>query len=107
MPSPFMFIAVADSHPCVAFLPCRSSSVETKPTAYPKQINTLGDHIRTRRLDLGLPQREVRDRIGMDGTTITNWERNGTVPAIRYVPAIIEFGTTLYLRPARSLNASQ
>lgn len=27
----------------------------------------------------------------MDGTTITNWECNATTPAIRYMPAIIQF----------------
>ena len=27
----------------------------------------------------------------MDGTTITNWELNATVPAIRYIPAVIRF----------------
>jgi len=29
---------------------------------YPKEINTLGDHIRTRRLDLKLLQRELRSK---------------------------------------------
>jgi len=62
-----------------------------KPSAYPKTINTLGDHIRTRRLDLGLLQQEVGGRIGVDGSTITNWEHNATVPVIRYIPAIIQF----------------
>jgi transcriptional regulator with XRE-family HTH domain len=42
-------------------------------------------------LNLGLLRRQVGDRIGVNGTTITNWERNATVPAIRYVPAIIRF----------------
>lgn len=60
-------------------------------SAYPRAINSLGDHIRHRRLDLNLLQRQVGDRIGVDGTTITNWERNATVPAVRYIPAIIQF----------------
>jgi DNA-binding transcriptional regulator YiaG len=48
-------------------------ALKPNPSAYPKQINTLGEHI------------------GVDGTTITNWEGNATVPAIRYMPAIIQF----------------
>ena len=51
----------------------------------------LGDHIRSRRLNLNLLQRQVGERIRVDTTTITNWERNATTPAIRYIPAIIEF----------------
>jgi transcriptional regulator with XRE-family HTH domain len=62
-----------------------------KPSAYPRTIISLGDHIRARRLDLNLLQKQVGDRIGVDGTTITNWERNATAPAIRYIPAIIQF----------------
>jgi transcriptional regulator with XRE-family HTH domain len=62
-----------------------------KPTAYPRTISTLGDHIRTRRLDLKLLQGQVADRIGVHELTITNWERNATAPAIRHIPAIIQF----------------
>jgi transcriptional regulator with XRE-family HTH domain len=62
-----------------------------KPTNYPKQINSLGDHIRARRLDLKLLQKQVADRIGVHEMTITGWEGNATVPEVRYVPAIIQF----------------
>lgn len=66
-------------------------AVKPKPFQYPKQLNSLGDHIRERRLDLKLLQKQVADHIGVDEITITNWERNATVPAIRYIPAIIQF----------------
>lgn len=62
-----------------------------KPATYPKQINSLGDHIRARRLDLKLLQKQVADQIGVHKTTITGWERNATIPEIRYMPAIIQF----------------
>ena len=62
-----------------------------KPARYPKQINSLGDHIRARRLDLNLLQNQVADQIGVHELTITNWELNVTVPEVRYVPAIIQF----------------
>jgi len=42
---------------------------------YPKEINTLGDHIKKRRLDLGMLQVQVAEKIGADVTTIRNWER--------------------------------
>ena len=62
-----------------------------KPSHYPQQLNTLGDHIRSRRLDLGLFQSDVAEQIGVDTTTICNWESNASIPAIRYIPAILSF----------------
>ncbi len=59
--------------------------------AYPSQLVTLGDHIRKRRLDLGLLQREVARLIGVSAATIGGWEAAGRDPEVRYLPAIIEF----------------
>ena len=47
--------------------------------------------MRARRLDLKLLQKEVADKFGVHELTITNWERNATVPEVRYIPAIIQF----------------
>ena len=65
--------------------------VRRKHANYPKQINTLGDHIRARRIDLGLFQSQVAEQIGVHEMTITNWEVNATDPEVRYIPAIIQF----------------
>jgi transcriptional regulator with XRE-family HTH domain len=62
-----------------------------KSKEYPKGINTLGDHLRKRRLDLGLLQREVAERIGVDETTIYHWERQRNMPEIRFIAPIIKF----------------
>ena len=61
------------------------------PAAYPQTLRTLGDHLRKRRLDLGLFQREAADRLGVDPTTVTNWELGRTAPALRFIPSIIRF----------------
>jgi transcriptional regulator with XRE-family HTH domain len=58
---------------------------------YPKELNTLGDHLRKRRLDLKLLQREVAEKIGVDEITIGNWERQRTQPEIRFIARIIKF----------------
>ena len=42
------------------------------PPAYPLHMETQGDHLRKRRLDLGLFQSEVADELGVDETTICN-----------------------------------
>jgi DNA-binding transcriptional regulator YiaG len=62
-----------------------------KPSHYPQQLNTLGDHIRSRRLDLDLFQSNVAEQIGVETTTICNWESNTSIPAIRYIPAVLQF----------------
>jgi transcriptional regulator with XRE-family HTH domain len=84
---------------------CHSEIRAQKPKSerYPKEINSLGGHIRTRRLDLKLLQREVGDQIGVSGATITNWERNASTPVVRCMPAVIRFLGYDPLPPAESL----
>ncbi|MHC4183281.1 MAG: helix-turn-helix domain-containing protein [Planctomycetota bacterium] len=62
-----------------------------RPSAYPQTPNTLGDHLRKRRLDLKFLQKEVVQRLGVCNPSIYNWENNLTKPALRYIPKIIEF----------------
>jgi transcriptional regulator with XRE-family HTH domain len=52
---------------------------------------TITEHIRTRRLDLGLLQRDVALRLGVSKSAVMNWERGRTEPMIRFLPAIIRF----------------
>jgi transcriptional regulator with XRE-family HTH domain len=72
---------------------CRLTLTAAKPkdSAYPASLTTLGDHIRARRLDLGLTQEQAASRIICTEATITNWELNRVQPAIRYLPGIIRF----------------
>lgn len=49
---------------------------------------TIGDHLRKRRLDLGLLQRDLADRLGVTESTVTNWELNRTEPELRFLPGI-------------------
>jgi len=39
-------------------------------------LRTLGDHIKKRRLDLGLFQKDVGRAIGVDHHTVMIWEQN-------------------------------
>jgi transcriptional regulator with XRE-family HTH domain len=55
------------------------------------ELRTIGDHVRKRRLDLGLLQREVALRIGVDKTTIHNWEAGRTHPNVRALRGAIRF----------------
>jgi transcriptional regulator with XRE-family HTH domain len=57
----------------------------------PLAPQTVGDHIRKRRLGLKLHQREVAEQLGVGTTSVLNWEGNWSRPEIRYMPAIIRF----------------
>jgi transcriptional regulator with XRE-family HTH domain len=51
----------------------------------------LGDHIRKRRLDLGLLQREVAEKLRVRPSTVQNWEGNATTPNYHRLKAIVQF----------------
>ena len=59
--------------------------------AYPRELKTIGDQLRKRRMDLGLFQREVAEQIGVSKDTYRFWECNATVPLPRQWPGIIRF----------------
>lgn len=54
-------------------------------------MKTLGDHLRNKRLDLGLDRKSVADQIRVRRETVKKWESNETRPALPHIPRIIEF----------------
>ncbi|MGH7274091.1 MAG: helix-turn-helix transcriptional regulator [Nitrospiria bacterium] len=60
------------------------------PKGYPLAPVSLGDHLRKKRLDLGLLQAQVAETIGVTKSTVWNWE-HGTNPETRYQSKIIQF----------------
>jgi DNA-binding XRE family transcriptional regulator len=64
---------------------------KTKWGADSAEPRTYGDHVRARRLELGLFRREVAEMIGVDETTIYNWESNRNAPAARVIRRVVEF----------------
>ena len=65
---------------------------------------TLGDHLRNRRLDLGLLQEEAATKLGVSSDTVRGWENNRHEPAIRHVPRILEFLGYVPFEPGPSLT---
>jgi site-specific DNA recombinase len=57
----------------------------------PTQPQTVGDHIRRKRLGLKMLQRDVADQIGANTTSVFKWEANTAAPEFRFMPAIIRF----------------
>jgi transcriptional regulator with XRE-family HTH domain len=68
----------------------RSHSLHSR-TRPPEKLETLGDHLRRRRLTLKLIQRQVAKEIGVDASSIHNWETNVSKPSLQFMPAIIRF----------------
>ena len=62
-----------------------------KPPEYPKTLEKLGDHLRKARLDRGLLQKLVAEQLGVNATTITNWELGRTPPDLPFIPKILQF----------------
>jgi transcriptional regulator with XRE-family HTH domain len=51
---------------------------------------TLGEHLRRRRIELGLYQKDVAARFGVTTSTVWNWEHTGSVDLCS-IPRVIEF----------------
>ena len=60
-------------------------------TQPPEKLETLGDHLRRRRLMLKLIQAQVAAQFGVDKSSIHNWETNVCEPEVKYMPAVIRF----------------
>ncbi len=77
----------------VAWRMCQIVLKAPKPLSpeYPKQLKKLGDHIKKRRLDRGLTQRQVASIIGVNKGTIGNWEACATQPTDHCISKIIDF----------------
>ena len=59
--------------------------------AYPRELKTIGDHLRKKRLDLKLLQKDVAKIIGCDECSVWNWENNYSKPVLKFIPKIIDF----------------
>lgn len=72
---------------------CKISIDAKKPnnSAYPETIQTLGDHLRKRRLDLGLLQSHVANLLSVSEATVCNWENNLAEPSLPHLPKIYQF----------------
>jgi transcriptional regulator with XRE-family HTH domain len=77
--------------PALPFCHLRLRTEKPKGGSYPRELKSLGDHLRKKRLDLGLRQRDVAEQIEVDVATVVNWERQRTEPRIRFLPAIFKF----------------
>jgi transcriptional regulator with XRE-family HTH domain len=58
---------------------------------YPKELRTIGDHLRKRLLDLGLRQKDVGALVGAARPTVDAWEHRGTRPSGEVLRRLVQF----------------
>jgi transcriptional regulator with XRE-family HTH domain len=59
--------------------------------AFNIEPQTLGEHIKKRRLELGFSQKEVGEMLGVTSFTVLNWEKGKTEPLGRLMRRILDF----------------
>ena len=62
-----------------------------RPKDYAECPQKLGEHVRKRRIEHGLIQKEVAKQLGVNTWTYILWEQDRSTPTIRYYPAIFAF----------------
>jgi DNA-binding transcriptional regulator YiaG len=69
--------------------------------AYPKELETLGDHLRAVRLDRGLLQWEIARQLGVSVEVIVKWEGGHSMAPARCRVRLIDFLGYCPWQPAR------
>lgn len=76
-------------------MPCLPIRIRTsRPSIWPLDphtADTIGGHLKRRRLTLGLLQADVAQTLGIHEATLRAWEGNENTPANRHFPSIIGF----------------
>ncbi len=62
-----------------------------KPKETDFEPRTLGEHVRKRRLELRLTQKQAAERLDVNPWTVLNWEKDHTEPPIESMPDVIRF----------------
>jgi len=55
-------------------------------TGFPDEPKTLGAHLKKRRLDHELRQKDVAAQLGVKFKTYENWEQGKYEPGVRFLP---------------------
>jgi transcriptional regulator with XRE-family HTH domain len=73
------------------FLPNRKTVRKPNVPQYNSNPQTIGEHIRKKRIESKLLQKVIADQFGVDEDTLTYWENGRSQPSMKYYPAIIAF----------------
>jgi DNA-binding XRE family transcriptional regulator len=68
-----------------------SQTGKKKPVSYPVDPGTIGEHLKKKRMNPKLLQKDVAKILGISEDCITNWEKNRSIPQIQFMLSIIQF----------------
>jgi len=68
-----------------------TETVKPIDSSYPKNPTSIGEHIRKKRMELKLFQKDLAILFGVSEDCITYWENSRSTPQIQYYPALIRF----------------
>jgi transcriptional regulator with XRE-family HTH domain len=77
--------------PVLPFYTAKFKALKSEKKNIPTELKTIGDHLKKKRLESNLYQRQVGEIIGVDEVTIFNWENKISRPSIKKLPKIVEF----------------
>ena len=101
--SRLVFFAIPNKLHALPF--CKITLTAIKPTKISQNPQTWGEHIKKRRLELGLFQSGVAKFLGVNTSTVTNWEKHHSEPMLWVIPKVVEFlGYVPDLQPTQSLG---
>jgi len=90
--SPFAYCSPASTFIlALPFCHTKLTAKKPPPSSYVRELKTLGDHLRRKRVLLGLRQSDVATHVAISPSTLERWERNETEPKPYLIPRIIEF----------------
>lgn len=67
-------------------------------------VETLGDHLRVKRLDERLRQKDLGALLSVSKEAIFLWENNKTTPPVKYLPVICEYLTYCPIQPVKNFG---
>lgn len=74
--------------PPVPFCQITLKALKPPDLRYPKELKTIGDHVRKKRLDLKLTAKELAKHLGIHQDTVYGWEYNSFSRTIPKLPRI-------------------
>ncbi len=79
-------------HGRVAFMTLIPTTLKgLRPLTYNPNPTTLGAHLKKRRTELGLFQKQVAESMGVDEFAYLGWEHDRAIPKVSFWPRVIGF----------------
>ena len=76
--------------PALRFYHVTLKAPKPLPPAYHSDLRTVGDHLRKKRLDRDLLQKDVSQMLSVDTVSVTNWEKGRSSPRLHLIPRITQ-----------------